>query len=131
MYKATASGQQFLAREAMHSTKGSRRGFDLLDHGANPASVLSLEEQRASMVASVKALTQRLSGITDKQARATIGQQLYELNTAINALRPKMKGSPNVASFFIEVAKERLSKAVYQSLMDEAADRERAARRGP
>ena len=120
MYKSTASGQQFLAREAMHSTKGSRRGFDLLDHGANPAAVLTPEEQRASMVASVKALRARLDRITDKQARATIGQQLHELNTAINALRPKRKNSPDVANFFIAICKERMPKAQYKAFMDEA-----------
>lgn len=130
MYKATASGQQFFAREAMHSTKGSRRGFDLLDHGANPASVLSIEEQRDSLRARLRAVESELQKYGKKtDERAELGKQKNLIQNEIHALRPKIKGSREIRDYFIDAARRRLPKAVYMAIMDDANEEWRRVQR--
>lgn len=124
MYKATASGQQFFAREAMHSTKGSRRGFDLLDQGVNPASVLTPEQKRASLVARWKAMQEELlKWPKGSSEREELGKQMCFVQNEIHSIRPKLRLGAEARDHFISVAKERLPKALYSAIMDEAATR--------
>jgi len=121
MYKATASGQQFFAREAMHSTKGSRRGFDLLDHGVNPASVLTVEQQRDNLRARLRAVeAEMLKYGKNTVQRAELGQQKQFIQNEIHAIRPKLRGSREVRDYFIDAARKRLPKALYMAIMDDA-----------
>lgn len=124
MYKATQSSQQFFAREAMHSTKGSRRGFDLLDQGENPVEVLNPEQRRASLVAHWKALQEQLLSFPKKHPkRIELGLQMQVVQAEISAIRPKLRLNPSVKDHFIEVARDLLSNAQYRAIMNEAASR--------
>lgn len=123
MYKATASSQQFFNREAMHSTKGSRKGFDLLDHGESPIDQLTPEQKRQNLVAQWKSLNDKIVLMRKNDPeRIIIGRQMQSLQIQINKIRPKMQGTQLVGGYFIEVAKRKLSKAMYQIIMDEASE---------
>ena len=124
MYKRTMSSQQFFAREAMHSTEGSRRGYSLLDHGENPVGVLTPEEQRDSLIAKIKALeTQIIALPKGDPMRRALGQTKFQLQAKVHEIRPKLKGGRTTADHFISVARERLSFALYNAIMTEASRR--------
>lgn len=128
MYKATQSAQQFFAREAMHSTKGSRRGFDLLNHGENPADFLTPEQRRANLVARSQAVQVELLKWPKKSPeRIELGHQLQFINNEIHSMRAKRQGSTEVRDYFIEVARRDLPRATYMRIMAEASQLARSA----
>lgn len=123
MYKRTASSDQFFHREAMHSTKGSRRGYDLLDHGVNAIEELTDEEKRASLVAVWKNLHARICALPKNDPiRKELGMQQLDVQNRINAIRPKLK-APGAKEHFIDVVRERVTKAQFDAWMNEAAAR--------
>ena len=124
MYKKTASADQFFHREAMHSTKGSRRGYDLLGHGVNVLAVLSPAEQRDSLKAQMQTIELQLLSMGPKDPRRSdLGKRKLALQNQMHELRPKLKGGQEVRDHFISVARERLPKALYNAIMDEASAR--------
>jgi hypothetical protein len=84
------------------------------------------EEKRANLVKARNDLHEKIAK-TPKHLRAEMGAKMHALEMAIHEIRAKMKGPPKVTDFFISVAQERLSKAQYQAIMTEAANRARAA----
>lgn len=129
MYGKTLNSQTFLERSANHSTKGSRRGFELLDHGENALAVLTPEEQRQNLVRRVQQIELLLQSMGKKDLRREVlGKEKQGLQNQIHELRPKLKGDKDVGGHFICVARERLPKALYNAIMDEASDRARKAR---
>jgi hypothetical protein len=128
MYQKTLKSQTFMQRVASHSTKGSRRGFGLLDHGESPLSVLKPEDQRENLVRRVQQIDLLLMSMSKKDLRRpALVKEKCSLQNQINEIRPKLKGSKETAGHFISVARERLPKALYQAIMDEASRRASAA----
>jgi hypothetical protein len=131
MYKATTLNEQFLTRTSMHSTKGSRRGFDLLNHGDSVLSVLTPEEQRASLVAAAHCLERELLQLPKGDPmRVSLGRQKHVLENRINSIRAKRRGSTHTLDYFIQVARKRLPKALYNAIMDEASELARSQSSG-
>jgi hypothetical protein len=129
MYGKTLNSHTFLQRAANHSTKGSRRGFDLLEHGENAAAVLTPEEQRQNLVRRVQQIELQLQSMGKKDLRrATLGQEKHLIQLQINQLRPKLKGGKEAGDHFVSVARERLPKAVFNAIMNEASRRAEAER---
>jgi hypothetical protein len=129
MYSKTVNGHTFLARAANHSTKGSRRGFELLDHGENAAAVLTPEEQRHSLVRRVQQIDLQLQSMGKKDLRRpALGKEKHALQNRINELRPKLKGGKEAGDHFVSVARERLPKALFHAIMNEASRRAAAER---
>lgn len=129
MYKKTASADQFFSREAMHSTKGSRRGYDLLNQGESVLAVLTPEEQRASLVAQLHTIDLQLLSMGPKDLRRKeLGRKKHALQNQITELRPKLHGPRETINHFISVARERLPKALYNAIMTEATERARKVR---
>lgn len=123
MYKATASSAAFFPRVADHSTKGSRRGYDLLGHGENVLDVMSDEDRRVSLVVRVKAVMDELTRLPKKHPRrVALGQEQAELQAAIRAIRPASK-APGAPYHFVDVCRERLPKGQFEALMSEAVRR--------
>lgn len=124
MYKATASGQQFFAREAMHSTKGSRRGFDLLEHGCNVLDVLTDEQRRENLVKRVQGIQKTIAETPKTLQNAAFRQGLIleqtELNAQIHEIRAKRKGKRDIGEYFITACKARFSKPILNLLWEEA-----------
>lgn len=128
MYGKTVNSRTFQERAANHSTKGSRRGFELLDHGDNVLTVLKPEEFRENLVRRLQQIDALLAPMHKKDLRRqALGQEKFGLQNQINELRPKMKGGKHARHHFISVARERLPKALYNAIMDEACNRARAA----
>lgn len=121
MYKATADAHQFMDRVAMHSTKGSRRGFGLLGHGCNAADVLTPEQVYESIVARLHSLeAEALKWPKNSQMRIGFGLEKKALQDELQLTKLKRKKDRDVNEFFICAAKERLSKAVIMSIFNDA-----------
>jgi hypothetical protein len=123
---ATAKAEQFFTRSANESTKGSRKGFDLLGGGEDPLSVLTTEEQRDSLVARYKGLQKQLEAAKAKGDKAlikSIGFDIANTSREINGCRPKTRSSPEVGQFFIDICREQMPKLQFHQIMDEASRR--------
>jgi len=127
MYKATTESLHYFDRAANHSTKGSRRGYELLGAGANVATDLKPEERRASLVARWKQLHDTIQKLPKKHPdRIAIGKEMHDLQNEMRTIRHKLRGDRTVVGHFISVARERLPRAVYNAIMTEANDRARS-----
>ena len=81
-------------------------------------------EKRANLVLAANNLKARITALPKKSPeREELGAQFYVTNTAINALRPAMKGGRETAQCFIEVCREKLSAVQYRAIMAEASNR--------
>lgn len=127
MYSATAKSEQLLTRSGSESTKGSRRGFDLLDHGAPVTSVLTIERRRASLVLQLKAIETRMAALRGGKERDALIAQKMNLQAQISEIRSKLKGPKTTPDHFVEICRERMTKAEFKILMHEASIRARAA----
>lgn len=121
MYGKTADQTAFRERTASHSTKGSRRGFDLLDQGENAAAVLTRDQQRSVLVQRVHWISAQMQGLKPRDPqRVALGQMMLRTQLEISELRPKIKGPQNIEGFFVDVCRERLSAFQFKTLMNEA-----------
>jgi hypothetical protein len=92
--------------------------------------VLTPEQERENLVAQVHAIEKQLSelptGRKPTELRASLGKRKMEskrkmeIQQAITAIRPKLKGPRGVGECFIAVCKEQLPAMHFQRLMDEA-----------
>jgi hypothetical protein len=149
MSKAQAKAEQFFTRSASHSTKGSRKGFDLLDHGVNPAAVLNADElaqnHKSALVSRLTCLNAELAVLNAevrkqaqfkkqpffdalkrrdavKAAHADILAQIV----ALNAARQRTTVAGRIERHFVDLCRETMTRAHFNILMDQA--RERAKR---
>lgn len=125
MYSATAKAAQFLTRSGSESTKGSRRGFDLLDHGDPVTSVLTMEQRRQNLVLQLKAIETRLGEVKPGRERTHLIAQKMDLEVQIREIRAKLKGPKTIPAHFIELCRERMNPLQFKMLMDAANDRAR------
>lgn len=85
---------------------------------------LSPKEKREILVKRKKQLDQELSKYPMRSnERSFIGAMICELNEEISLLRKKFKGTKEMASHFINVARENLSKAQFDFFMKESIRR--------
>jgi hypothetical protein len=86
--------------------------------------VLTHEQKRENLVAQVHAIEKQLSelptGRKPTELRASLGKRKMEIQQAITAIRPKLKGPRGVGECFIAVCKEQLPAMHFRRLMDEA-----------
>lgn len=123
MYKRTANAATFIGRSGNHSTKGSRRGYDTLDQGQSVASAITPYEERESLKRQNAALEARRKLLPECEERAELGRQMQRNNLRISELRPKCKAPQGTGQHFIEVCRERMSKAQFDAWMSEAVRR--------
>ena len=89
------------------------------------------EEIRANLVLAKNHLESRLLTLKkNSNERKEIGLVLAEMNTEIHNLRAKLKGSKNVPQFFVDVAREQLSKFQFSTILREASIRAKNADKG-
>ncbi len=90
---------------------------------------LTDEQKRQTLVDRAQSIHDALVKLPKKSPeRRALGLEYAEINLAINELRPARRGPPSVESFFICVAKERLTRVQYDQLMTEATARAESAR---
>lgn len=126
MQRSTQEAQHFFRRHGNHATKASARGINLL--GWELPEGLSPEEQRACMarrVTQINHLFRDNKGM-HKDIRARLVSEQQGLVEQMRAIRPKTR-CPGASQFFVDVARERLTKAEFDIWMGEAANRWRAA----
>jgi hypothetical protein len=120
-----ATKARFMERTSEFSTRSSRRGNNLLGWGEEE--LLTLKQERDSLVASVRVVDQRLSEIPRNSAeRKTLGQTKQQLQARIQAIRPKLRGFSGTESHFVAVAREVLCRSTYDAIMKEALRRAEA-----
>jgi hypothetical protein len=146
MIGATAKAEQFFTRSANESTKGSRKGFDLLGGGVNPTSILSLDEklqnQRKALIAELQLLVQEAKELdaikfanSKKKNRAFFDatQRIKDLKirqgviaaelTKLKAQTPSPIRQETLERCFMDVAVETLTKAQFSTLLKAARQR--------
>ncbi|OXS89595.1 hypothetical protein PAP18089_01611 [Pandoraea apista] len=126
MKGATARNAHWQARTGSYSTHGSRTGANLLGWDTGTTEQMTPEQERDALVAVVKRVHEKLRDRTiSKQERRTLGQQQFELNKRINAIRPAMK-CKGIEPFLLDVFREKLSRAEWDAAMKEAKRRHAA-----
>lgn len=84
-------------------------------------------EKRANLVTAKKSLQTRLDSLPKASTqRKALCDQIQEMNAAIHALRPKLKGNTDVPGFFVDVCRERMNKVQFSAIMSEASERAKA-----
>lgn len=97
--------------------------------GQSDAPSVSQDEQmRQNLVARLKMIEAKLPHVPKKsQERKNLGQEKFELQEKINAIRPTLR-CQGVEQFFIDSARDILTKFQFDRIMGIAADRLRAAK---
>jgi len=109
-----ASKGQFMARAAGYSTRGARNGVNLL--GWESDEDLSVEDQIACLRLRAGQLNSELAAIDRSDPkRSDIVREFHVINESLRELKgysksQKKKLSRGVESFFMDVAKESLTK---------------------
>jgi len=86
---------------------------------------LTQEQLRENLVKKVKYLSSELNKYPKKSKhRKALGSEILTLNTEINTIRPK-KNAKGVEQFFIDAARDTLTKFQFNIVMDKACDRMR------
>lgn len=130
MYKATAKAEQFQARIANESTKGSRKGF--AEGGENPLAVLDPEDRRNSLVAVLKGLDieKQAAKKAGNAARVkNIGLRMFEVTEEIRAMRKarRSENATEIPMLFMDICRESMTKPQFSAIMLEANRRQRVA----
>jgi hypothetical protein len=122
MLKSQSNSEQFQTRSGNHSTKGSRKGFDLLGGGEDPTKVLTIEERRDSLKLRMLSIEYLMGSTADKGLRKKLGAEKFELQQQMSALRVKRKSEKpeSIPGAFIDICRERMSKHQFRCIMDEA-----------
>lgn len=92
-----------------------------LKDAAPVVEIQTKEEQRRNLVRAMKAVEARLLVEKNKLRRKELGQEKLALQDQISAIRPKAtaKGAPY---YFVEAAREYLTRAQFKTVMDAACD---------
>lgn len=149
MIKSQSRSEQFYTRSGSESTKGSRKGFTLLDEGDCPLSVMNQKQKdeaaRHALNTRIAELNKQLAPIKSAlhgmrfkygrqwddlmSARKTIKDEMHELllqvqgiNVRVRMNDPKPSAS-GVPEAFVDVAREILTAAQFKILMKAAFDR--------
>lgn len=116
---------RFMDRASEYATRGSRRGVNLL--GWEEPEQMTAEQERQALVRKLQSL--RAVVITlpkNSQDRKMVGAEISDLQDAIRALRPKLKGGKSVQQHLIDIVRERSTVPEWNRLMAEAVKRARA-----
>lgn len=146
MFKSTSKAEQFYARSGSESTKGSRKGYSLLDEGVNPTAVLSEVElamnEQIALKARLSKLNEENAAYTDTvmlhegvknqefhgavRARHKVRQQIREITLRQQELNKIIKPAGKVhdmAQIFMDVCKETMPRAQFMLLVQKAYQR--------
>lgn len=115
MYKSTSRSEQRAGRLSMADLCGG----EFAD--------LTLEQQRENLVARYKKLTSECAALPRGPRKKEMGQQIAAIAQRISEIRPKRKGPPDLGTYFMDVAREELTKAQFTRWVDEATKRHAAA----
>lgn len=140
--KATQSSEQFMNRTGNHSTKPSAKGFSLLGGGENPVSLLTPDEQRASLFAARMAIEGRIGKLTsalkgnkithdERQQiaakRRRLKDELIEVTEKQQILVASIRGSGpkkmELSHFIADIVKERMTVPQWNAILTEAKQR--------
>jgi hypothetical protein len=130
MSKALTHETHYRERTGSHSTKGSKRGVNLLNWDADREEEMRAQQERDALRARAKQIneffcTPEAKRLTKAQ-RAVLAQEYNDLCSGINAIRPKMQSltrGRGVQYYLLDVLKERLPKLTFQSAYEEAVRR--------
>ena len=128
MSKARTDAFHYLDRTAMHSTKGSRRGFLDNSGGENPARRLTPEQQRENAIKRVKNIEDALRTMPrERPEHRKLRAEKRRLELFAHGLRPKQT-FPNLQSYFMEAAQELLQESMFRLVLERAKERCKRAR---
>lgn len=116
MYKSTSKSNQ---RGAIHTIADLCAGNYFED--------LPLEQQRENLVARYKKLTAECAQLPKGPLKKIMGQEIADIAQRISEIRPKRKGPPDLGTYFMDVAREELTKAQFDRWVNEAQRRHDAA----
>lgn len=117
MIKGKAAAEQFYSRSGNHSTKGSRKGYDILGGGEDVVSHLTPEQKRNNVVTRLKwlRLMSRTTGLTlaEEQEKRQLDKEYKKLHREIAAKSPV-----SLEQLFLDVCKEIMTPQQFAATME-------------
>ena len=146
MIGATARSEQFMDRSGNESTKGSRKGYSILGGGENPANLMTTFQDRQNRLAAVRSKLRLLQIEATKtkevivknrlkknqaffeavERKASLSVEITALHTELTTIKSEYLGAPekgSVQRHFVDVCRERMTKAQFRLNFDEAVRR--------
>lgn len=127
MSKAIINSETWRSRSASHSTHGSRGGLNLLGWDALVREVLSLEQQRDSLLKALRAAElARVSMDPESPEHAHVGARINSICHQLRAIKAKgvvAKRYQNVGDHLITIFKERVTRVEWHLIVAEAQRR--------
>lgn len=143
MIGATAKAEQFMDRSGSESTKGSRKGYSLLGGGENPANLMTPFQDRQNRLGSLRSKLRALHAEATKvkeaivanrfkknraffdavERKAKLAVEITELQSELTNIKAEYLAQPqkdNVHRHFVDICRERLTKAQFRSILEEA-----------
>lgn len=117
MYKSTSRSQQRVGR------------LQLTDLAAGLYPELDPEQQRENLVARYKKLTAECALLPKGPRKKEMGQEIADVAQRISEIRPKRKGPQDLGTYFMDVAREEMTKAQFLRMVNEAQRRHDAAQK--
>ncbi|RKP58635.1 hypothetical protein [Pararobbsia silviterrae] len=124
MSKAVINGETWRRRSASHSTHGSSRGVNLLNWDLIAQEVLSLEQQRESLLQALRSTEQSramLDAESDEYARA--GGRIAYISRQLSEIKAKgtvAKRYQNLSDHLIKMFKDRVTPTEWKAIVAEA-----------
>lgn len=115
MYRSTSRSEQRVGRPS------------LADMMAGGVGVLTPEQERENLVAIYKRLTAECAALPKGPRKKAMGQEIAKIAQRISEIRPKRKGPPDLGTYFMDVAREEMTKAQFDRWVAEATRRHQAA----
>lgn len=83
-------------------------------------------QQRENLVRRLLVMNAEIVKLPKGKRRSQMGQDIQELTRAISAIRPKLKGPPTVAHYFVDICREQMPRVQFSAIMDAANKRAKA-----
>ena len=118
MYKSTSKSDQRVSVLSLADLAGG-------DIGDPPPDVM-----RENLVAYYKKLTAECATLQKGPRKSEMGQEITDVARRISAIRPKRKGPQDLGTYFMDVAREEMTKVQFDRMVAEATRRHEAAKGG-
>jgi hypothetical protein len=110
-----------------HQNRQHRVDFIAPADLASGVETMTPEQTRQCLVDRLKQVEKEILSTTDKARKKELGLLKFDLQTQASAIRPKLRGSRALEHFIIEAAKERMTPALWNLILNEAIRAHKAA----
>lgn len=121
MSKTLTKETTFRERAGSYSTHGSKRGVNLLGWDYMSEEALTLEQERAALVAATQRIQAALKRPLPREQYERLGKEQCALQARIAAIRPKLRGIfQGLGHFILSEMKGRMTSHEWELLVRDA-----------